>query len=49
MCNQMWHLFHAIEIYSVEGLVVAYPVTLAYDSLALEENSEVGKAVLGQM
>ena len=32
--------------HAIEGGVVAYPVMQAYGSLALEENSEVGKAVL---
>ena len=32
----------------MKGGVVAYPVMQAYGSLALEDNSEVGEAVLGR-
>ena len=33
---------------SARRLPQAYPVTQAYDSLALEDNSEVGEAVPGR-
>ena len=33
---------------SLQGWVVAYPIMQAYDSLTLEDNSEVGEDVLGR-
>ena len=36
------------KVTMIKGGVVAYTVLLAYGSLALEDNSEVGEAVLGR-